>query len=100
MSNMLAQPHRSGPLDRVKRDFSISGGKAARHRSAMIVMWVDNQNERRSLQMNTTTVGVDLARQRISLCLMDGHGRVLGAREFRLHAFGAWLVQCTAGVFG
>src|SRR5476649_1826155 len=62
----------------------------------MIVIWVNNQNERRSLQMNTTTVGVDLAKYIFSVCMLDGDGRVLLRREFRREAFAEWLAQLPA----
>jgi transposase len=63
----------------------------------MIVILVNNQNERRSLQMNTTTVGVDLAKYLFVVCMMDSHGRVLLRREFRRDAFAAWLAQLSPG---
>jgi transposase len=47
--------------------------------------------------MNTTTVGVDLAKQKFSVCQVDGHGRVLNRYDFRRDAFAAWLVQLPAG---
>jgi transposase len=62
----------------------------------MIVILVNNQNERGSLQMNTTTVGVDLAKYLFSICMMDSLGRVLLRREFRREAFAHWLAQLPA----
>ena len=44
--------------------------------------------------MNTTTVGVDLAKVIFSICLLDSSGRVLLRREFRREAFAAWLAHC------
>ena len=39
--------------------------------------------------MNTTTVGVDLAKYLFSVCMMDGFGRVLLRRDF-----GATRLRC------
>jgi len=47
--------------------------------------------------MNTTTVGVDLAKVLFSICMLDGSGRVLLRREFRREAFAAWLAQLPPG---
>ena len=47
--------------------------------------------------MNTTTVGVDLAKYIFSVCMLDSMGRVLLRREFRRDAFAAWLAQLPAG---
>lgn len=47
--------------------------------------------------MNTTTVGVDLAKQVFAICVLDDQGRVLQRREFRREAFTAWLAQLPAG---
>jgi len=47
--------------------------------------------------MNTTTVGVDLAKQVFAVCVLDGQGRVQQRRELRREAFGAWLAQLPAG---
>lgn len=47
--------------------------------------------------MNTTTVGVDLAKIIFSICMLDSSGRVLLRREFRREAFAAWLAQLPPG---
>ncbi len=47
--------------------------------------------------MNTTTVGVDLAKYVFSVCLVDSLGRVLLRREFRREAFASWLAQLPPG---
>ena len=47
--------------------------------------------------MNTTTVGVDLAKLIFAICMLDGNGRVLLRRELRREAFAAWLAQLPAG---
>ena len=47
--------------------------------------------------MNTTTVGVDLAKVIFSICMLDSSGHVLLRREFRREAFAAWLVQLPPG---
>lgn len=47
--------------------------------------------------MNTTTVGVDLAKYTFSVCMVDSHGRVQLRRDLRRDAFAAWLVQLSAG---
>ncbi len=39
--------------------------------------------------MNTTTVGVDLAKYTFSVCVVDSHGRVQLRRDFRRDAFHA-----------
>ena len=46
--------------------------------------------------MNTTTVGVDLAKQTFSVCVVNDRGVVLLRREFSRAAFAAWLVQLPA----
>lgn len=46
--------------------------------------------------MNTTTVGVDLAKSSFSVCVMDDGGRVRSRHDFRRDAFAAWLVQLPA----
>jgi len=40
--------------------------------------------------MNTTTVGVDLAKHVFAVCELDGRGRVQQRRELRREAFVAW----------
>ncbi len=47
--------------------------------------------------MNTTTVGVDLAKTIFAVCVMDGQGRVLRHLQLRREALAAWLVQLPAG---
>jgi transposase len=47
--------------------------------------------------MNTTTVGVDLAKYIFSVCMLDSLGRVLLRREFRRDGFAGWLAQLSAG---
>ena len=47
--------------------------------------------------MNTTTVGVDLAKLIFAVCMLDGNGRVLLRRELRREAFAEWLAQLPAG---
>jgi transposase len=47
--------------------------------------------------MNTTTVGVDLAKYLFAVCLVDSHGRVQLRREFRRDGFAAWLAQLPEG---
>lgn len=47
--------------------------------------------------MNTTTVGVDLAKNTFSVCQVDGHGRVHSRHDFRRDAFAAFLTQLPAG---
>jgi len=40
--------------------------------------------------MNTTTVGVDLAKHVFAVCELDGQGRVQQRRQLRREAFVAW----------
>lgn len=47
--------------------------------------------------MNITTVGVDLAKEVITVCAMDMHGQVFKTRDLRTAEFSAWLVQLPAG---
>jgi transposase len=47
--------------------------------------------------MNITTVGVDLAKEVITVYAMDRHGQVLKTRDLRAAEFSAWLVQLPAG---
>jgi len=47
--------------------------------------------------MNTTTVGVDLAKLTFSVCVMDGSGRVQHRQDFRRDAFAPWLMQLPVG---
>ena len=46
--------------------------------------------------MNITTVGVDLAKEVITVCAMDRHGQVFKTRDLRTAEFSAWLVQLPA----
>ncbi len=43
--------------------------------------------------MGTITVGVDLAKQVFSVCVVDGGGQVGERRDLKREAFAAWLVQ-------
>lgn len=43
--------------------------------------------------MGTITVGVDLAKQVFSVCVVDGGGRVGQRCDLKREAFAAWLVQ-------
>jgi transposase len=47
--------------------------------------------------MNTITIGVDLAKNVISVCEVDAGGRVLRRRDFGREAFAMWLAQLPAG---
>ncbi|MDP3744098.1 MAG: hypothetical protein Q8Q76_07125 [Methylotenera sp.] len=47
--------------------------------------------------MNITTVGVDLAKEVITVRTMDAHGHVLKIRDLRVTEFSAWLLQLSAG---
>ena len=47
--------------------------------------------------MNTTTVGVNLAKNTFSVCQVDGHGRVHSRHDFWRDAFAACLTQLAAG---
>ena len=47
--------------------------------------------------MDITTVGVDLAKEVITVCAMDRSGHVLQARNLRAADFSAWLIQLPAG---
>jgi transposase len=46
--------------------------------------------------MNITTIGVDLAKEVITVCTMDRSGHVLQSRNLRSADFAAWLVQLPA----
>jgi transposase len=46
--------------------------------------------------MNTTTVGVDLAKLIFAVCVMDGQGRIVLRRQFDREAFALWLMQLPA----
>ena len=48
--------------------------------------------------MNITTVGIDLAKEVITVCTMDHHGHVLKTLDLRASEFSAWLVQLPAGI--
>ena len=47
--------------------------------------------------MSTITIGVDLAKNAFSVCVVDDTGRVLRRLEFKRAAFALWLVQLPAG---
>lgn len=47
--------------------------------------------------MSTITIGVDLAKQRFSICEMDGSGRVIRRQDLRRDAFSLWLSQLPVG---
>lgn len=47
--------------------------------------------------MRTITIGVDLAKQAFSICVLDAAGRVQQRRELSRSAFETWLVQVPAG---
>lgn len=47
--------------------------------------------------MNITTVGVDLAKEVITVCAMDQHGQVIKTKDLRTSEFAEWLVQLPAG---
>jgi transposase len=47
--------------------------------------------------MSTITIGVDLAKEVFSVCVLSGDGRVVQRREFRREAFSAWLAQQAPG---
>lgn len=47
--------------------------------------------------MDTTTVGADLAKDLITVCVQDRSGRTAECRDLRRAAFGAWLAQLPPG---
>ena len=47
--------------------------------------------------MESITVGIDLAKQVFSVCVMDGRGRVTQRHELKREALRAWLMQLPAG---
>lgn len=47
--------------------------------------------------MDIKTVGIDLAKDIITICAMDAHGQVVEARNLRFATLAAWLVQLPAG---
>lgn len=47
--------------------------------------------------MNITTVGVDLAKEVITVCTMDHRGHTLQVRNLRATEFSAWLIQLSPG---
>lgn len=47
--------------------------------------------------MESTTVGIDLAKQISSVCVMDERGRVSHRRELKREALPACLMQLPAG---
>src|SRR5690554_5800733 len=56
----------------------------------------NNQTKGKS-PMSTITVGVDLAKQVFSVCVLDGDGRVVQRRDLKRDPFAAWLVQLPPG---
>jgi transposase len=47
--------------------------------------------------MDIRTVGIDLAKDIITVCVMDSHGKVVDSRNLRFAALSEWLVQLPAG---
>lgn len=47
--------------------------------------------------MESITVGIDLAKQVFSVCVMDGRGRVIQRHELKREALRGWLLQLPAG---
>lgn len=47
--------------------------------------------------MNITTVGVDLAKNVITVCTLDQHGQVIETKDLRASEFTEWLVHIPAG---
>lgn len=47
--------------------------------------------------MESTTVGIDLAKLSFSVCMMDGSGRVVARKELKREPLKAWLAQQPAG---
>ncbi|WP_422560870.1 hypothetical protein [Parvibaculum sedimenti] len=47
--------------------------------------------------MGTITMGVDLAKQVFSVCVVDGSGRVGQRCDLKRDAFAAWLMQLRPG---
>jgi len=43
--------------------------------------------------MNTTTVGIDLAKNVFSICIQDAYGRVTARQDLRRSALAPWLAQ-------
>ena len=47
--------------------------------------------------MESITVGLDLAKQVFSVCIMDAQGRVTQRRELKRDGLAEWLAQLPAG---
>jgi transposase len=47
--------------------------------------------------MESITVGIDLAKQVFSVCVMDYRGRVIQRHELKREALRGWLLQLPAG---
>ena len=47
--------------------------------------------------MESTTVGIDLAKQLFSICVVDSNGRVVQRKELNREALAEWLVHLPAG---
>ena len=47
--------------------------------------------------MESITVGIDLAKQVFSICVMDGRGRVIQRHELKREALRGWLMQLPTG---
>lgn len=47
--------------------------------------------------MESTTVGIDLAKQLFSICVVDGKGRVIQRKDLNRTALAEWLVHLPAG---
>ena len=47
--------------------------------------------------MESITVGIDLAKQVFSVCVMDGRGRVIQRHELKREALRGWLLQLPVG---
>jgi transposase len=47
--------------------------------------------------VNITTVGVDLAKDVITVCTIDQYGQVIKTKDLRASEFAEWLVQLPAG---
>ena len=47
--------------------------------------------------MESTTVGIDLAKQLFSICVVDGNGRVAQRKDLNREALAEWLVHLPAG---
>jgi transposase len=71
---------------------------SARHRSAKIEFsTVQSEQTKGEVQMNATTVGVDLAKNVFVCCVADAVGRVIETREFNRAGFLSWLATLPQG---